>query len=245
MRRFGYSDRSFSIEGGQRSGSGRGLFILKTSDGQKLFEDVQLRIRTLKSSSPSDNNSCATAAATLPAEGDEGGSWTGGFKGQPPIPPRVIHPPLYDANGMTSSSPRTNSPKTKRNIGQGQMTRSSSGEEEEEEEEKRTDEGRMTKEGQPRISEVLSRLRSLETTGRHGNDPASADDPDLDPYYVTYSRISLRGSAGGQATPSRPASKTTENPYGEVLVSLRKQERKSLKTEEKNRKTKNKNTSHK
>lgn len=242
VRRFGYSDRSFSIEGGQRSGSGQGLFILKTPDGQRLFEDIQLRIRSLKSSSPSDSSSCATVAA-LPPEGGEG-NCTGGVKGQPPIPPRM-HPPLNGENGhfgMTSSSnKRSAKTKDKKDECQGQMTESSARMEEEEEEEGVT----TGVEGQPKISVVLSLLRSLEGTDRYkdAHDQLYASgDPDSGLGHAIYSRISLRGSVS-QASPPRPA-KTTENPYGEVLVSLRKQEkREDLKMEEK--RTKNKNMFHK
>lgn len=48
MRRFGYSDRTFTIEGGQRSGPGEGLFILKNCEGHALFIEVQEKIRLLR-----------------------------------------------------------------------------------------------------------------------------------------------------------------------------------------------------
>lgn len=48
VRRFGYSDRTFTIEGGQRSGPGEGLFILKNCEGHALFSEVQEKIRLLK-----------------------------------------------------------------------------------------------------------------------------------------------------------------------------------------------------
>lgn len=50
VRRFGYSDRTFTIEGGQRSGPGEGLFILKNCEGRALFNEVQEKIRLLRQS---------------------------------------------------------------------------------------------------------------------------------------------------------------------------------------------------
>lgn len=50
VRRFGLSNGTFMIEGGQRSEQGEGLFIFKNCDGRQLFEAVQERICQLKKS---------------------------------------------------------------------------------------------------------------------------------------------------------------------------------------------------
>lgn len=63
IRRFGYSERSLTIEGGSKCGIGQGLFIFKTDKGNQLMDAINERMKLCRSQ-PEDDYSYVSFGKT-------------------------------------------------------------------------------------------------------------------------------------------------------------------------------------
>lgn len=107
IRRFGYSEKSLTIEGGSKCGIGVGLFIFKADEGKQLMAVINDRMRMCKEQSEEEYSYISFKEAAIPPDSPV----TPPTGGNPPMKPDQPSPSRTSTLGKANSVDKPVPPK--------------------------------------------------------------------------------------------------------------------------------------